>query len=288
MYAITGISGKVGGALARALLDARQPVRAVLRDQRKAATWAAAGCEVAFADMDDASALAAAFEGCKGVFILPPPQFDPAPGFPEMRRVVEAVTTALRVARPGKVVSLSTIGAQASETNLLSQLTLLEQALSTLPIPVTVLRPAWFMDNFAWDIDTARTDGVIYTFLQPLDRPVPMVATRDVGLLAARLLQQESEAHEIVELEAARRVSPRDAATAFTRVLGRPVAAKAVPRETWAELFTAQGMQLPLPRIRMLDGFNEGWIEFEGEPDRIAKGSTDLETVLRELVARTG
>jgi uncharacterized protein YbjT (DUF2867 family) len=286
MYAITGISGKVGGALARALLHTRQPVRAVLRDQRKAAEWAAQGCDIAFARMDDATALAAAFDGCKGVFILPPPQFDPAPGFPEMRRVIDAVMTALRLARPDKVESLSTIGAQVDETNLLSQLTLMEQALSTLPLPVTVLRPAWFMDNFAWDIDSARNGGVISTFLQPLDRPVPMVATRDVGMLAARLLQQEWHGHRIVELEG-QRVSPNDAAAAFTRVLGRPVAVKAVPRETWAELFTAQGMKHPLPRIRMLDGFNEGWIKFEDEREQVAKGPTDLETVLRELVART-
>jgi uncharacterized protein YbjT (DUF2867 family) len=32
MYAVTGIAGKVGGALARTLLAANQPVRAVVRD----------------------------------------------------------------------------------------------------------------------------------------------------------------------------------------------------------------------------------------------------------------
>jgi uncharacterized protein YbjT (DUF2867 family) len=37
MYAITGITGKVGGALARTLLAERLPVRAVLRDEVKAA-----------------------------------------------------------------------------------------------------------------------------------------------------------------------------------------------------------------------------------------------------------
>ena len=37
----------------------------------------------------------------------------------------------------------------------------------------------------------------------------------------------------------------------------------------------------PIPRIRMLDGFNEGWIEFEHGETGTVKGSTDLETVLR-------
>jgi uncharacterized protein YbjT (DUF2867 family) len=35
MYAITGITGKVGGALGRALLADRRPVRAVIRDIEK-------------------------------------------------------------------------------------------------------------------------------------------------------------------------------------------------------------------------------------------------------------
>jgi NAD(P)H dehydrogenase (quinone) len=38
-YAIAGVRGKVGGAAARALLDAGHAVRAVLRDKKKAAKW---------------------------------------------------------------------------------------------------------------------------------------------------------------------------------------------------------------------------------------------------------
>ena len=52
MYAITGITGKVGGALARSLLADKRNVRAVLRDAAKATEWQAQGCEIAVADMD--------------------------------------------------------------------------------------------------------------------------------------------------------------------------------------------------------------------------------------------
>jgi uncharacterized protein YbjT (DUF2867 family) len=44
MYAITGITGQVGGAVARALLAARLPVRAVVRAAGKGVTWAERGC----------------------------------------------------------------------------------------------------------------------------------------------------------------------------------------------------------------------------------------------------
>ena len=288
MYAITGITGKVGGALAQTLLSANQPVRAVVRDAGRAQAWAERGCEVAAANLDDAASLSAAFEGAAGVFILPPSEFDPLPGFPEARAVIDAVKAALESAHPGKVVCLSTIGAQATQSNLLTQRTLMEQALSELPMTVTFLRPGWFMENAAWDVGPARDEGVVHSFLQPLDKPVPMVATADVGRVAAQLLQETWSGKRVVELEGPQRVSPNELAAAFAEILGRPVRAEAVPRETWGALFRAQGTKDPMPRIQMLDGFNEGWIDFEGDEATVVKGRVELETVLRGLVSQAG
>lgn len=283
MYAITGITGKVGGALAHALLAADQPVRAVVRDASRAQAWAERGCELAVANMDDAAALTAAFKGAAGVFILPPSEFDPQPGFPEARIVIDAVKAALGAARPEKVVCLSTIGAQATQSNLLTQRTLMEQALAELPLPVTFLRPGWFMENALWDVSPARDEGVVHSFLQPLDKPVPMIATADIGRVAAQLLQESWSGTRVVEIEGPRRVSPNDLAAAFARVLGHPVRAEAVPRETWNALFVAQGMKHPLPRMQMLDGFNEGWIDFAGDAASVLKGEVELDTVIARL-----
>jgi uncharacterized protein YbjT (DUF2867 family) len=237
--------------------------------------------------MDDEASLADAFSGATGVFVLLPPVFDPEPDFPEARAVINAISAAIRKARPEKVVCLSTIGAQARESNLLAQHTLMQQELSALPVPITFLRAGWFMENAAWDVGSARDDGVIASYLQPLDRAVPMVATADIGRVAATLLQQTWSGVRIVELEGPRRVSPNDIAAAFARVLGRPVRAEAVNRQDWESLFLAQGMKHPLPRIRMLDGFNEGWISFEKPDDEIVRGTTELDTVLEALVKRS-
>jgi uncharacterized protein YbjT (DUF2867 family) len=272
--------------VARALRAAGRPVRAVVRDPQKGETWAGMGCEVAAADIGDAAALAAAFEGAEGVFILVPPMFDPSPDFSEARRIAEALTTALKTARPGRVVYLSTIGAQATESNLLSQHTLIEGALKDLPVPVTFLRPGWFMENSLWDVEPARKSGVMPSFLQPLDKPVPMVATADIGRVAAELIEQGWTGSRVVELEGPRRVTPNEIAAAFTRLLGRPVRAEAVPRETWLPLFQSQGMRNPYPRMRMLDGFNKGWIEFESGEAGSRKGKVELESVLEVLVNR--
>ena len=283
MYAITGITGKVGGTLARSLLAAGQPVRAIVRDAAKGEAWKQLGYEVALAAMEDSAALAKAFAGATAVFILPPPDFDPEPGYPQARAVIDSVAAALETARPGKVLCLSTIGADALHDNLLSQRTLMETALEALPLPVTFLRPGWFLDNVSWDVAPARDTGVVQSFLMPLDKPFPMVASEDVGRTAAALIQQDWTGTRIVELEGPARVSPNDLAAAFAKVLGKPVKAVAVPRETWELLFRSQGMKNPTPRMRMLDGFNEGWIAF-ADASRTIKGSTDAMAVIAGLV----
>jgi NAD(P)H dehydrogenase (quinone) len=287
MYAITGITGNVGGALARTLLAAGQPVRAVVRDARKGEAWASQGCEVAVAEMEDASALAKAFSGATAVFILPPPEFDPEPGYPEARAAIDSVVEALTAAKPAKVLCLSTVGADAVHDNLLSQRTMMEAALRALPLQLAILRPAWFIDNVAWDVASARETGVIHSFLQPTDRALPMVAAEDVGRTAAELIQADWMGVRVVELEGPRRLTPNDLADAFASALGKPVRAVPVPRDSWEGLFRSQGMKNPVPRMRMLDGFNEGWIDFQNDGREAIKERTDAIAVIAALVANT-
>jgi NAD(P)H dehydrogenase (quinone) len=288
MYAIMGVTGQIGGAVARTLLAARQPVRAVVRDAAKGQAWADRGCKVALATIEDAASLTTAFRGAEGVFVLVPSSFDPTPGFPEAHTIGVTLRAALEGASPARIVYLSTIGAQATRSNLLTQHTIIEEALGTLPTPITFLRPAWFMENCSWDVAPARTQGVIPSFLQPLDKPVPMVATADIGGVAARLLQEKWSGRRVVELEGPQRVTPNEIASTFAKLLGRPVRMEAVPRESWEGLFKSQGTKNPLPRMQMLDGFNEGWIEFENGEAGSQRGSVALESVLKALIEGEG
>jgi uncharacterized protein YbjT (DUF2867 family) len=286
MFAVTGITGQVGGVVARLLLAAGHDVRAVVRDAAKGQVWAKQGCEVALADVNDQQALQHAFEGTEGVFVLLPPTFDPTPGFPEARKTIATLRGALAAAKPSRVVVLSTIGAQATQPNLLNQLQILEQELGTLPMPVAFLRAAWFIENAAWDVAPARESGVVPSFLQPLDKPVPMVATADIGRVAAELLRESWTGRRIVKLEGQQRISPDMIAASFARLLGRDVSMTVVPRDTWEDLFRSQGMKNPTPRMQMIDGFNEEWICFEGAENEVRKGRVPLDTVLQSLIEK--
>ena len=284
MFVVTGITGNVGGEVAHNLLAAGQPARGVVRETRKGEAWAKRGCDIVEADINHAAALSAAFKGAAAVFVLVPPNFDPSPDFREARATAAALRSALDASRPGRVVYLSTIGAQATRSNLLTQHSIIEQVLGDLSIPICFLRPAWFMENSSWDVDPAAKNGLFPSFLQPLDKPVPMVATADIGRVAAELLQSTWSGRKVVELEGPHRVTPEQIAATFADLLGRPVRTDAVPRDTWESLFQSQGMKNPIPRIQMLDGFNEGWIEFQNGEAGSRKGKVELRTVLQRLV----
>jgi NAD(P)H dehydrogenase (quinone) len=220
-------------------------------------------------------------------YIREPPLFDPEPGFPQTRAMIAAFRQALLHARPPKVVVLSTIGADAERPNLLNGLRFLEEALADVDLPISFLRAAWFMENAEWDIPSARENGVIHSYLQPLDRKVAMIATDDVGRTAAELLLEEWRGHRVIEIEAQERVSPNDVAAALAQALGRPVEAEPTPRDQWEAIFRAQGMRNPLPRMQMLDGFNEGWIDFNGNNSDKRKGSIAICQAIDALVRKS-
>ena len=112
-----------------------------------------------------------------------------------------------------------------------------------------------------------------------------MVAAKDVGGVAADLIQESWTGTQVIELEGPCRVTPNDLAEAFASVLGKPVRAVPVPREDWDALFRSQGMRNPEPRMRMLDGLNEGWIAFRDGGSRVIKGRTHALAVIADLVA---
>ena len=289
MFAVMGVTGQVGGAVADRLLSRGEQIRAVVRNPEKAKRWKARGAEIAIADYDDARALRQALNGAEGVFVMMPPNFAPTPGFPEARTTLTSIHTALSAVLPAKAVYLSSIGSeQTSGVGLITSTHLLEGQLRSLPIASVFLRAAWFMENFASDVKPAREQGKFFSYLQPLDHRFPMVATEDIGRTAADLLLDQWSENRIVELAGPREYSPLDIAGAFASVLGREVEAAAVARETWVKRFVEQGMpeDRTAPRIEMIESFNSGWIHFGVPGTEHVTGTTELTTVLQTLAAK--
>jgi NAD(P)H dehydrogenase (quinone) len=282
LFAITGITGHVGRVAARRLLAGGAGVRAVVRDEAKAAPWRKLGAEFAVANLDDTEALQRAFDGVDGVYVMTPTWFESADMFAENIRAVAALSRAIRAARPARIVLLSSVGAQhPTGTGAILKLHHMEQAFADLPGVVSI-RAGWFMENYAGLIPHVRATGVLPSMLAPLDRDHPMVATQDIGTLVANILLDKTNSRAVIELEGPRRSAPRDVTDALAKVLGQPVVAKVLPRAEWLDTFAQWGLT---PRSAeamsaMLAGFNSGHIAFErGQHDRI-QGQTTLETVL--------
>ncbi|MET4675827.1 MULTISPECIES: NmrA family NAD(P)-binding protein [unclassified Luteibacter] len=288
MFAITAITGRVGGELANTLLGEGHDVRAIVRNEDRGAPWAAKGCEIAVASLEDAEDLTKALTGVEGAFILFPPLYDTDLSFSALQPRIEAVRRALVQAQPRKVVVLSTIGADAKQPNLLNALGKVETALAEVALPITYLRAAWFIENAEWDVAAARDEGILHSYLQPLDRAIPMISTADVGRTAAELLLEDWNGQRVVELEASSRVTPVQMAKALSHALGRSVSAVAVPCDQWESIFREQGMHNPLPRMQMIDGFNEGWIDFKDQGAHARKGAVSLEEAITKLVIQKG
>lgn len=86
MYTIMGVTGQVGSEVARHLLAAGKPVRAVVRSVEKGQPWAARGCELAVADVNDLPGLTQAFQNSTAVFVLLPPISRRPKAFPKPAR----------------------------------------------------------------------------------------------------------------------------------------------------------------------------------------------------------
>lgn len=287
MFFISGITGKVGGEAAQQLLGEGYTVRALVRDPQKAAEWAERGVELRQGDLTDAASLADALKGVEGAFLMQPTPIAVSPEFPEATALIAGLVEALRRSPPPRLVVLSSVGSQQmSGLGNITQTHLLEAALGDLPFPTAFVRAGAFLENNLGGLERAASSGWFDSFLQPTDRTFPMVATADIGYEVARLLVGDWSGRKVIELGSP--VSPDDVARAMGEVLGRPVQARPIPRETWTATLKAMG--LPGDKIgnweEMQDGFNSGWIDFGVPGTESVLGTTTAAEVLRQ--ARQG
>jgi NAD(P)H dehydrogenase (quinone) len=281
-YAIMGATGQVGGAVARSLIAHGANVRAIVRNDAAAQAWQSQGATTALATLGDPAALEQAFEGAHGVFVMTPTWFSAQDMFSENRAAIASLGMALRSARVGKVVLLSSVGAQHEHgTGAIGKMHLMEQALADLPA-LTSIRAAWFMENYAGLVASVRATGTLASMLAPPGRAIPMVATADIGAVAARRLLDEWTGQHVIELAGPRDYSPNDVAAVFATVLQREVVVQTLAPSAWPAVFEAWGLTpvSSAAMAAMTAGFNNEHIRFSQAAHQIVRGATPLAAVL--------
>jgi uncharacterized protein YbjT (DUF2867 family) len=182
---VTGATGNQGGATARRLLQDGWQVRALVRDRAKPAArlLAEQGATLVEGDMDDAGSLRAAMRGVHGVFSVQALAHTPDGLAAEVRqgRTVADVAGETGVAH----LVYSSVGGAERRTGIdhFETKAEIERHIQASGLPATILRPAFFMNNL---LHYAGAEGERVLRLEVLpDRPLQMIASDDVGRIAA-------------------------------------------------------------------------------------------------------
>lgn len=190
--AVIGATGQQGRSVIDALHDADAPVRALVRDPGSSAARAlrAAGADVVRADQEDSGSLADGLAGVASLFYMTTFEGPEGPAG-EVRRGHAVADAAARAKVPHVVYS--SVGGAERGTGIphFESKFDVEKRLDVL-VPTTILRPTFFMENLAAQLTPDEGGEIVIRMPMPGDVPMQMIAVRDIGRAAARLLLEPS------------------------------------------------------------------------------------------------
>lgn len=265
MYAITGATGNTGSVIAERLLARGEKVRVVGRDSGRLARFTSRGAEAFVADVTDAEALAKAFAGAAAVYAMIPPNLTAADVRVYSERASDALSEAIRKASVKKVVVLSSAGADKAEgTGPIAGLRSLEQKLNGVAgLDVVHLRAGYFMENLLPQVGVIQQFGIMGGPERP-DVPLPMIATRDIGAVAAELLlKHDFTGKQTRELLGQRDVTYTEAASIIGKAIGRPALTYSqLPPQQLKPALAQMGMSVSMidALLEMAGALNSGHI----------------------------
>ncbi|MFM9436456.1 uncharacterized protein YbjT (DUF2867 family) [Janthinobacterium sp. CG_23.3] len=289
-YVVFGVTGRTGAAAADALLRSGHPVRVVVRDPAKGRPWAERGAEIAVADLTDLASMTKALSRVQGAYVVSPQHYAREDLFERAGLIADTTARAAVAAHVPRLVALSSVGAdRESGTGWIRMNRMFEQRLGETGVSTTFLRAAYFMENWMPMVGQALRSGTLPTFLAPPQRPLPMVATVDVGSTAAALLQEKTTGTRIVTLSGPADYAPDDVAAIISATLQKPVDVAVLPEAEWAKaLADAHFSRAALAGFaEMTRGLNCSHIGINSDPTAVEwAGTTTLERVIVQLAQR--
>jgi uncharacterized protein YbjT (DUF2867 family) len=158
----------------------------------------------------------------------------------------------------------------------------LENKLRATGAKLVAIRAAYFQENVAGVIPAAREAGVFPNFLPSADFAVPMVATRDIGRLAARALQSPPETGETIDLIGPE-YTPRQLAEKLGPALGKSLQIVDIPAAGHVQAFVDAGFPRSTAEVyaELYAALGSGILQPRG--DRIEKGTTPIDEILPGL-----
>ena len=258
---VTGATGRQGGAVVRHMLPKGWRLRALTRNPKSYAArkLAEKGVEVAEGDMDDPASLERAARGVYGIYSVQDFWTVGA------RREVQQGKNLADVAKKAGVEHFvySSVGGAERNTGITHWETkwVVEKHVRSLNLPVTILRPASFMETYhITEVEIGLLKGKLADPIRG-DKPYQTIATDDIGAFAALAFERPKDFIGLDLEIAGSELTNIDAAKVFSRVLNRPVKFKKLPLpivrlvlgKEFYEMFhwfNSKGYQANIPELR--------------------------------------
>jgi len=224
MHVVLGASGNTGHVVAKNLLARQQKVRVVGRNAAHLQPHAAQGAEIFIGDVTDAAALTKALQDADTAYVMIPPNLTSNDPLAYSERVSDAIAAALKNSGVKNVVALSSIGADKSKgTGPVVGIYKLEQKLSQIDgANVLFLRAGYFMENTLPQAAAISKMGFAVGPIRP-DLKLPMIATRDIGAVAAdALLNLAFHGKQTQEVLGQRDISYTEVAAIIGKAINKP------------------------------------------------------------------
>ncbi len=232
MILLTGVTGKTGGETAKQLLQKGAKLRALVRDEAKAAELKAAGVELVVGDVSNADTVTRALEGVEKAFLT----------LPNGQRQLEQEKqfTDLAVAAGVKhLVKMSSMEAVAhAETPIPRAHWAVEEYIRASGLDWTMVKPNFFMQNL---LSSAGSIKAQRKFSLPMGNGTTgMADIRDIGAVCAEVLTGQGpagkgHAGQSYEITGPEVLTFHDVADRFSAVLGEKVEYVPMPMEQFRE-----------------------------------------------------
>ena len=231
---VSGATGQQGGAVARHLLDRGFDVRALTRspNQKAAQALVAEGAQIVKGDFEDRTSLDRALRNVDGAFSV---QNTWAAGVDGEIQQGKAFADAAANAGVDHFV-YSSVGGAERDTGIphFDSKWEIEEHIRSLSLPTTILRPVFFMENWAHFSKDAILNGRLPQPLSPETR-LQQVAVDDIGAFVELAFSNPDDwKGQAVEL-AGDEPAMTETAQTFGEVLGHEVEYVQVPWDAFEE-----------------------------------------------------
>ncbi len=218
---ILGATGQQGGSVAKALLRAGWPARALVRDPVAPAAIALrdAGVELFSGSFEDTRLVRAAMKNTHGIFSVLPANLA---ADDEVRYGISIADLA---AESGVTHFVYSSGASVGDTLTgvarFDAKPRIEAHLRTLPIIATIVRPMIFMEMLVRP-GFGLENGRVLSLIRP-EQSIQLIAVEDVGKFIAAMFADRARFGGVTLKIASDRLAGRDLEAAFSEVAGRPI-----------------------------------------------------------------